>query len=126
MHYNSKKDSLEIKDHYYAVAHFSKFIERDALRLGTTTFADLISIAAFRNPDGKIIAVIANLDDRDHKTSLRMNEYVSKNILPAHSITTVVIEEIVMKRAGKRLFSIILKLDKPKLMIYNYFYKSTP
>lgn len=92
VHYNSKKDSLEIKDHYYAVAHFSKFIERDALRLGTTTFADLISIAAFRNPDGKIIAVIANLDDRDHKTSLRMNEYVSKNILPAHSITTVVIE----------------------------------
>jgi glucosylceramidase len=46
---------------FYATGHFSKFVQRGALRVESTTHADQgVEDVAFRNPDGSYVLVVAN------------------------------------------------------------------
>lgn len=93
IHYDTKKDSLIVMPHYYAVAHFSKFVRRGAVRLGTTKYSKDVDICAFQNPNGKIVAVILCRADQKQSCNLRLNNYSAEIELKPHSITTVVIKK---------------------------------
>lgn len=93
IHYNTKKDSLTVMPHYYAVAHFSKYVERGAVRLGTTKYCQSVNIAAFENPNGDIVAVITGRNDEKESCYLRINDYAAKFEIEPHSIMTVVIKK---------------------------------
>ncbi len=88
VHYNTKNDELVKTKIYYAMAHFSKFVDRGAERLGTSVFSRNINAAAFENPDGSIVAVIQN-HGKSEKIALRLDNYSADIKLPLESITTI-------------------------------------
>lgn len=91
--YDSTEDTFTLCDTYYAFGHFSKFIERGAVRLGTSKWNEKISICAFENPNGDIVAVITNRNNKPSKNFLRIHEQAATFILKPNSITTVVIKK---------------------------------
>jgi glucosylceramidase len=76
---------------YYTNGHFSKFIKRDAIRIGSSTYNDAIKAAAFYNPDGEIIVVILNTTERDAAPKIRLNNCTADFNMPAKSLLTFVI-----------------------------------
>jgi len=76
---------------YYTNGHFSKFIKRGAVRIGSSSYDDAIKAAAFSNPNGDIVIVILNTTDKDAKPKIRMNDCTAEFNLPAKSLQTMVI-----------------------------------
>lgn len=93
VHYNTEKDALIVMPHYYAVKHFSAFIQKDAIRLGTSTWSDRISVCAFLNPNGSTVAVITSNHDKAQNCLLRFKNFAAKIEVEPKSITTIIIEE---------------------------------
>lgn len=92
MQYDRKKKKLYKTRLYDAMAHFSKFIKRDAVRLGTTSFSSNIQLTAFENPDKSIVSVIQNTGN-DASVVIRIDNNAGKIKLPAKSIATIVIND---------------------------------
>jgi len=76
---------------YYTVGHFSKFIRRGAVRIGSSTYNDGIKVAAFSNPDGETVVVVLNTTERDATPKVRLNDCTAEFMLPAKSLQTLVI-----------------------------------
>ena len=76
---------------YYAYGHFSKFIKRGAIRIGSSSYNDVVKAAAFSNPDGEIIVVVLNTTDKDVTPKIRMNDCTAEFKMPAKSLLTLVI-----------------------------------
>lgn len=93
IHYDTSSDSLKVMPHYYAVKHFSAFLENGAVRLGTSTFSNKISISAFLNPDDTVVAVIVSNESRIKNCSLRFGNYSAKISIKPKSIMTITIEK---------------------------------
>lgn len=91
MHYDTKSDKITIMPQYYAVKHFSSFIKKGAVRLGTSTYSGLTGISAFKNPNGEIVAVITCKEETEQKCILRFDDYAADIIIKPKSIMTIVI-----------------------------------
>ena len=76
---------------YYTNGHFSKFIRRDAVRIGSSSYSDAVKAAAFSNPDGEIVVVVLNTTDRDVTPKIRLNNCTADFNMPAKSLLTIVI-----------------------------------
>ena len=81
---------------YYTNGHFSKFIKRGAVRIGSSTYSDAIKAAAFLNPDGEIIVVIlnTNTNERNTATKIRLNNCTADFDMPGKSLLTLIIPPI--------------------------------
>lgn len=90
---DDQTDTFILEPIYYAIAHFSRFIKRGAVRLGTSVFKEEVKMAAFQNPDGEIVSVILNRTDRVQEVWVRLEGRYMKLMLPADSVTTCVITE---------------------------------
>jgi glucosylceramidase len=55
---------------------------------------DKVDVTAAKNPDGKVVLVVLNRGDKDTGYVLRLNGELSRTHFPAHTISTVVIEDI--------------------------------
>jgi glucosylceramidase len=86
-----EKDEIFIEPTYYAIGHFSRFVKRGAMRIGTSSFSGNIDVTAFRNPGGEIVAVVLNRGTEDEKIRLRIEGITAPAELPEHSLTTFVI-----------------------------------
>lgn len=93
VHYNTKTEELEIMPQYFAIKHFSGFVKKGAVRLGTSSYFGAISISAFKNPDESIVAVITNNSQTEQESVLRLDDYAAPITLKPESITTVLIEK---------------------------------
>ncbi len=93
IHYNTADDKLTIMPHYYAIKHFSAYLKQGAVRLGTSTWSDKISICAFKNPDGSTVAVIVSNHEKEQNCLLRFENYAAKIAVQPKSITTIIIEK---------------------------------
>ena len=76
---------------YYTVGHFSKFIKRDAVRIGSSSYSDAVKAAAFQNPDGEIVVVVLNTGEQTFMPKIRMNNCTAEFKLPAKSLQTLII-----------------------------------
>ena len=85
-----KKRTFTLEPTYYAIAHFSRFIKKGAVRIGHSTFTEDVRAAAFRNPDGTVAAVLLNKSNSAVKTLLRYHDQTAPLTLSANSITTVI------------------------------------
>ncbi|MDR0828523.1 MAG: glycosyl hydrolase [Prevotellaceae bacterium] len=92
-----KKDFI-LGDLYYAVGHFSKFVKRGALRIGTSSYSDNVKTTAFQNPDGEIIVIVLNKTDKKITPKLRLNNCTAEFTLAPKSLNTFVIPA---KSSGK-------------------------
>ena len=77
---------------YYTVGHFSKFVKRDAIRIGISSYNDSVKATAFLNPDGGIVVVVLNMGERDASAAkIRLNNCTADIKLPAKSLQTLII-----------------------------------
>ena len=100
---------------YYALAHFSKYIEPGAVRIQASKsgYSDTLHVSGFKNPDGSRVIVLVNeggettvkLQDKTAKTMQVITStgekqldvtfdgaYQEKLTLPGSSITTVIVK----------------------------------
>jgi len=85
------KRDFTLTSTFYAYGHFSKFIKRGAVRIGSSCYNDAVKAVAFSNPDGEIIVVVLNTTDRDATPKIRLNNCTADFAMPAKSLQTLVI-----------------------------------
>ena len=88
---DTNKKDFTLTSTFYTFGHFSKFIKRGAVRIGSSSYSDSVKAAAFCNPNGEIVVVILNMTDKDASPKLRMNNYTADFQMPAKSLHTFVI-----------------------------------
>ena len=88
---DTEKKDFTLRATYYSLGHFSKFIKRNAVRIGSSSYNDAVKVAAFSNPDGEIIVVILNTSEREFTPKIRLNNCTSEFKMPAKSLQTLVI-----------------------------------
>jgi len=88
---NPEEDTVSFEPTYYATAHFSRYIKRGAVRIGCSTLSEQVIAAAFENPCGEIVLVVLNRLSREEELDMRLDGYVTRVVLPAHSLTTYLI-----------------------------------
>ena len=93
---DQKTGDVTMNGEYYVMRHFSQFVKPGAKRVLTTgVWGDKI---AFVNPDGSVVAVLANTSNRDYAVKLAVagaadTRAVRMNV-PAHSVNTFVLPPI--------------------------------
>ena len=87
---NEDHTGIEKRLSYYYIGHFSRFVQKGAIRLGVSRFTEGIDVCAFENPDGSIITILMNKTDHDMGFTLTDGVNGNHLDLPAHSIMTVV------------------------------------
>lgn len=76
---------------YYYIGHLSKFVERGAVRLGTSSYHDSLRCTAFRNPNGEIVVVVLNWGKHELPMHLRLERGLCSCKVAPRSICTFVI-----------------------------------
>ena len=89
---NTKTDELYIRDSYYYIGHFSRFVKKGARRVATSRFSDRIETVSFKNPDGSVVTVVLNRTDSDIDATLRISGSLIEIKSEAHSIATYIFE----------------------------------
>ena len=89
---NVESGAYEKRLSYYYIWHFSHFVSPGAVHISTTAFSPEVEAAAFRNPDGKIIAVLTNQTPAPRRVFLRLVGSMIELPLEADSITSVEID----------------------------------
>ena len=91
--YDNETKQLVYTPIYYYIGHFSKFIEKGAVRVGLTKFDDSFYTCAFKNPNGDIACVILNPTGKELPVMLRHNGNCTEIKLKPNSIITAIISE---------------------------------
>lgn len=73
---------------YWALAHFSRFVEPGARRIASGTLTNINSVA-FTNPDGTHVLVAHNNTEAEREVSLRFGGGHASFTVPAHGAATV-------------------------------------
>lgn len=71
--------------------HFSHFIEKGAVRIGTTSYSDAIEVTAFQNGSHNISVVLLNRTEKEMPVKIRIDDHIAACSLDPNSITTAVI-----------------------------------
>jgi glucosylceramidase len=90
---DGENDRLIRQPSYYYIGHFSKYIQRGARRIGTSSYSQSLETAAFKNPDGSIACVILNRTAKQMKYILRIGNMTLERICEPHSIVTAIITD---------------------------------
>lgn len=88
---DTRTGELHYMASYYYMGHFSKFIRPGARRITCSSNNDDIMATAFLNPDKSIVVVSMNMTDNPLDSKIWIDKKGIQNNLPAHSISTVVI-----------------------------------
>lgn len=87
--YDRKNDHLTFNSSYYAIGHFSRFVDVGAKRIFSSLKSDLIKQVAFENPDGSIILIVQNESEYEHYINV---DDIETFKIKARSISTIIIE----------------------------------
>jgi glucosylceramidase len=79
----------QILNYYW---HFAHFIKPGAVRIATTKYTEDLEITAWKNPDGKIIAVLLNESRRKLPCVLRVKGEMASFVVSPSSIMSAVID----------------------------------
>ena len=94
---DTKKQTLEIRDSYYFMAHFSRFIEKGSKVLAlhdevTNTNTTFMSTAAM-TPEGQLVVVVVNTDEKNEVTyQLKWRNQYALVTVPPSSIQTLTVD----------------------------------
>ena len=91
--YNQTNAELVINDSYYAIAHFSRFVKRDAKRILTSSFGSVQTVA-FKNPDGSLVCVLMNKTDTVVDYVLRIGNLIAELKINPESIQSLIIYDV--------------------------------
>lgn len=94
---DTQKDELIFNSSYYYIGHFSRYIQPGAVRVGfdLNQNSDL-QVLAVQNPDNSYAVVVMNETDQEKSCNISLGEESLEEqlslLIPAHSISTVVIQ----------------------------------
>ncbi len=92
--YNTDEDKVYYGSGYYAMQHFSRFIKPDAHQIDSTDLNaddkyEHYSFAA-KNPDGSIVAVVANATEEEKVYKLVLENTVYEYTMAPKSVATII------------------------------------
>jgi glucosylceramidase len=88
---DSHTGAVSRNDEYYAFAHFSRFVQQGAVRVGSSESDKLINNVAFRNPaDETVVLVMVNSHTDARRVTVRQGPVGFQYTLPAQSVATFV------------------------------------
>jgi glucosylceramidase len=85
---NSQDKAISYSGHFWALAHYSRFLRRGARRFDSQSQETGLQHAAFQNPDGQKILVMANPGPA-RVCELRLDDLAASVSLPAYSVSTL-------------------------------------
>lgn len=74
---------------YYAVAHFSKFVRPDSVRLGSNELEQLANVA-FRTPDGHVVLIVSNTGNFPKTFNIEYEEKMITTTLTPGAVGTYI------------------------------------
>jgi glucosylceramidase len=86
-----ERDAIILEPTYYAIGHFSRFVKRGAVRIGSSCFTDKLLTTSFKNPGGELVTVILNPSEEAVKLRVRLEGISAPLELPPHSLSTLII-----------------------------------
>lgn len=75
---------------YYNYAQMTKFVQRGAIRIGSTDTNNALKNAAFLNPDGSIVIVIVNTAEEPTSAIVQLYGKITNIDLPEKSTSTLI------------------------------------
>jgi glucosylceramidase len=87
---------------YTYIGHFSRYIDCGAVRIGCSSYSDILEVTAWKNPDGSIAAVIHNPDSLPHQINLWCASRRAPLDCPPESILSVRIMQTGTKEAANQ------------------------
>ncbi|MEX0325333.1 MAG: glycoside hydrolase family 30 beta sandwich domain-containing protein [Puniceicoccaceae bacterium] len=91
---DSGKDHAYFTPLFYSIAHFSKFIRPEAVRIGLSGHDDTFMATAFCNPDGTIAIAVFNLGEEDLSYTLTTPGKTYSLGIPGQALQTLVLQNV--------------------------------
>jgi glucosylceramidase len=93
VHINSTNGSISYNPHYYYIAHFSKYIRPDAVRIDVVNHTSDLEATAFKNADDRVVVVVMNRNASVVAFRIQQNNWIIKPTIPAHAIVNFMYSE---------------------------------
>lgn len=77
---------------YYTMAHFSKYIRQDAMRIGHEHDDEELLVTAVRNPDGSVAVIVLNQTEKSKKLQISMDRKVASLAIHGKALQTILIK----------------------------------
>ncbi|SKC35337.1 Glucuronoxylanase xynC precursor [Acholeplasma oculi] len=90
---NTETNTVTMNEEYYIIGHFSKFVERDALRIESISNNGNIIVSSFKNPDGSIAVIVHNKNTFNASIFLNIHESSQQYNIPAKGIASFILTE---------------------------------
>lgn len=87
-----EKDEVYFTPLYYVMAHFSKFMKPDAVKIGCEINTQNVVSTAVQNPDGSIAVAIFNPTEISYAVEIKLTNKQTKITIPAKALQTVIIK----------------------------------
>lgn len=89
---DTEKDKVYIHDSYYYIGHFSKYIKKGAIRIGSSKWSDSIETVSFENPDKSIVTIVLNRTETEYEFAFNISGRIIEAKSEARSVATYVFE----------------------------------
>jgi glucosylceramidase len=83
------KDSVSYNLAWYTIAHASKFVRPNAVRIASNSLDSLPSVA-YKTPNGNRVLIVANTGDADQTFNIQFHNKTATAVLKAGSVATYV------------------------------------
>lgn len=90
---HSRRQKVIAQSSYYAIGHFSRFIEPGAKIIGISKPSPWLEVTAAKNPDGRLAVVVYNPGETSAPVTLHIGDNVLKATIECKTIYTFVISE---------------------------------
>jgi glucosylceramidase len=87
---SSKELSVNYRFDYYFYGQFMRFIQRGAVRIDSGEPEKVFGSVAFRNPDGRIVLIVANAGAEPRDFRILSGEWEVTTSLPRRAAATYV------------------------------------
>lgn len=91
IHADTNNGNLIYTNSYYYIGHFSKYIEKGARRISSSSNRMSLETTAFQNPDGKNIVIVLNRSEEKIIFRVVINGFAALLESEEHSIMTIII-----------------------------------
>jgi glucosylceramidase len=84
-------DAVEVHLSFDYIGHFSRYIKKGAKRIGFSKYTDKLEVTVLKNPDGSIVMIALNRNDKDIPVNIRINGNLGSFEVAKNSIATVLL-----------------------------------
>ena len=91
---SDQMDSVQYETGFYALGHFSKFVDPNAYRINSNTFDDVIENVAFLNPDNTIAVIVYNKKRQNNDVKVQWRNMSFTVTVSANSAATLVFRTV--------------------------------